>query len=431
MSRVRIAERRLRRVAMVSLHTSPLAQPGTGDAGGMNVYVDSVARAMARCGVSVEVFTRAPGESGGGSVAAAPGYTVHHLESVGGSGVGKDDLPGHLCAFSAALLRRQAGLPPGWFDVVHSHYWLSGQIGWVAAQSWNTPWVHSMHTLARVKNASRAAGDSPEPASRILGEDQIAGAADLLVANTEAEADDLARLYGADPGQIRIVHPGVDLEVFRPGDRALARRELGLPPDKVVLLFVGRLQPLKAPDVLIRALAALMRRQPDLAEGLEVVICGGPSGSTALDPRSLAMLAGSLGVGHLVRFEPPAGRSRLAQLYRAADVTVVPSYNESFGLVAVESQAVGTPVLAAAVGGLRTAVAHGSSGLLVAGHDVEEWAAAIAALARSESLRDRLGSAGPLHARRFSWTATADGLLQGYLAAAAGSLAVAGAAAAG
>lgn len=414
MPRLRLAGTQPRRVAMVSMHTSPLAQPGTGDAGGMNVYIDAVARGLNAQGVEVEVFTRATSAEQPPTLVAAPGYLVHHLAAGPYEGLGKDDLPGHLCAFTAELMRHEARRPAGAFDIVHSHYWLSGQVGWVAASRWDVPWVHTMHTLARVKNAFRADDEPPEPAARILGEDQIVAASDLLVANTRAEADDMVRWYQADPAKVDVVHPGVDLQAFAPGDRRAARRRLGVAQDRTVLLFVGRLQPLKAPDVLLRSVAELVRRHPAVADHLQVVVCGGPSGSAALQPSALAALADRLGIGELVRFEPPAGRSELADWYRAADLTVVPSYNESFGLVALESQAVGTPVVAAAVGGLRTAVADGVGGVLVPGHDPVHWAQTLGGLVASPARREQLSRGAVRHARRFSWNATAEALLSGY-----------------
>jgi D-inositol-3-phosphate glycosyltransferase len=302
----------------------------------------------------------------------------------------------------------------GGFDLVHSHYWLSGQVGQAAASAWDAPLVHSMHTLARVKNAARAIGEQPEPLARIAGEDRIVAESDLLIANTASEAHDLQRLYRAHGEQLRVVHPGVDLTAFAPGDQRAARRRLGLPANRTVLLFVGRLQPLKAPDVAIRSLAAMVALDPRLAEQVLLVVCGGPSGARPLRPEQLADLADGLGVGRQVRFVPPVARGAIADWYRAADLTVVPSHNESFGLVAVESQAVGTPVVAAAVGGLRTAVADGRSGILIAGHDPEVWGRALADLARDPGRRDRMAAAARRHARTFSWQRTAEGLLAGY-----------------
>lgn len=417
---LRLVSGRPRRVAMVSMHTSPLAQPGTGDAGGMNVYIDAVARGLVDLGTEVEVFTRATSPVQRKTVEVVPGYQVHHLTAGPYDGISKDELPGHLCAFAAELMRHEAHRPSGRFDVLHTHYWLSGQVGWIASERWGVPWVHSMHTLARVKNESRAQGEALEPPARILGEDQVVSASDRLVANTIAEADDLVGMYSAAPQHVSVVHPGVDLDAFTPGDGSAARRRLGVAGGKVVLLFVGRLQPLKAPDLLLRAVAELVRRDPALAGVVEVVVCGGPSGSAALHPDALAALATELGIGGIVRFEPPAGRARLADWYRAADYTVVPSFNESFGMVAVESQASGTPVVAAGVGGLRTAVADGSSGILVEGHDPAEWATVLRAAVLSTDARERMSAAAVRHAQQFSWASTAEGLLGVYRSVGAG-----------
>jgi len=274
--------------------------------------------------------------------------------------------------------------------------------------------VHSMHTMAKVKNASLADGDSPEPTARAIGEAQVVEAADRLLASTDAEAEQLMSLYDADPRRVRTVAPGVDLELFRPGDVAGARRRLGLRPDAAVLLFVGRIQPLKAPDVLLRAAAHLLERDPSLRERLAVLVVGAPSGSGMLEPEHLQKLAGDLGIADVTRFDGPVPQPLLADYYRAADVTVVPSYTESFGLVAVESQACGTPVVAAAVDGLRTAVAHEQSGLLIAGHDPVDYAVALRRLVGDDTLRRRLSLGAVRHAARFGWDATATRVLDVY-----------------
>ena len=402
-----------RRVAMISLHTSPLAQAGSGDAGGMNVYVDAVARELAARDVAVDVYTKG-GLDAPASIAAAPGYRVHHVLRHADSDLAKDDLPRQLDAAGSEVLRHPAAQRAGGYDLVHSHYWLSGQVGGAVARSWGIPLIHSMHTLARVKNAARTIGERPEPPARIRGEDQIVAAADRLIANTSSEAQHLRQWYRAPGDRVQVVHPGVDLAAFAPGDRLGVRRRLGLPEDRAVLLFVGRLQPLKAPDLAIRALAAMVAANPRLAEEVLLVVCGGPSGNRPLQPQQLAQLADQLGVGPQVRLVPPVSREELADWYRAADATVVPSHSESFGLVAVESQAVGTPVVAAAVGGLRTAVADGSSGILVAGHDPVEWARVLTDLVRAPARRRDLAAGALRHAQNFSWQRTADQLLAGY-----------------
>ncbi len=409
------ADRELpRRVATLSVHTSPLDQPGTGDAGGMNVYVLEVAKRLASSGVEVEIFTRATSSDLEPSVELAPGLTVRHVSAGPYEGLAKEDLPGRLCAFTAGVLRAEASREPGHYDLVHSHYWLSGQVGWLAAQRWGTPLVHSMHTMAKVKNAALAVGDTPEPRARELGETDVVAAADRLLAFTTDEARALIDLYDAAPDRIDVVPPGVDLSTFTPGHRAAARAALGLPADAEVLLFAGRIQPLKAPDVLLRAVAALVDGDSARRDRMIVAVVGGPSGTGLAHPEQLAKLAGELGISDLVRFTPPVPQAELARWYQAADVTVVPSHSESFGLVAVESQACGTPVVAARVGGLATAVADGRSGLLVDGHDPADYAAALHRLLSDEVLRRRLGDGAVRHAARFDWSTTAAAVLDSY-----------------
>jgi D-inositol-3-phosphate glycosyltransferase len=277
------------------------------------------------------------------------------------------------------------------------------------------PLIHTAHTLAKVKNEALAAGDRPEPRARVIGEEQVVAEADRLIANTDEEARQLVRLYGADPARTLVIPPGVDLDRFAPGDRAAARRAIGMPGDAVVLLFVGRIQPLKAPDVLLHAAAQLLADDPALRSRLRVHVVGAPSGSGLEAPEQLQKLAGALGIADVVTFFPPQPPERLADHYRAADVAVVPSHNESFGLVALEAQACGTPVVAAAVGGLRTAVRDGVSGVLVDGHDPRDYATAVrAVLAR----RELLSAGARRHAGLFSWDRTADSLVAAYAAAA-------------
>ena len=405
-----------RRVATLSVHTSPLDQPGAGDAGGMNVYIIEVSRRLAARGIAVDVFTRATSSDLPPVVEMSPGVTVRHVPAGPFEDLGKEELPAQLCAFTAAVLREEAQHEPGFYDVVHSHYWLSGQVGWLARDRWSVPLIHTAHTLAKVKNAALADGDRPEPRLRVIGEEQVVAEADRLIANTAEEARQLVHHYGADPRRTLVVPPGVDLDRFSPGDRTVARRALGIRPDAVVLMFVGRIQPLKAPDLLLAAAAEMLADDPTLRDRLEVHVIGAPSGSGLEAPRQLEQLAATLGIADLVRFLPPQPPHRLAVHYRAADVAVVPSHNESFGLVALEAQACGTPVVAAAVGGLPTAVCDGVSGLLVEGRDPADYAAAIrGVLAR----RPFLAAGARRHAARFSWDRTAESLVEAYTAAAA------------
>jgi D-inositol-3-phosphate glycosyltransferase len=403
-----------RRVAMVSVHTSPLDQPGTGDAGGMNVYVVELSRRLAALGVEVDVVTRATSSDLPPTVEIEPGVTVRHVTAGPFEGLAKEDLPAQLCAFTSGLMRVEAAREPGWYDLIHSHYWLSGQVAWLAAERWDVPLVHSMHTMAKVKNLTLAEGDAPEPVARAIGEAQVVAAADRLVANTDEEGHQLVDLYDAHPDQVVTVPPGVDLDVFSPGPRSAARRALGVPDDAYLLLFVGRIQPLKAPDVLLRAAARLLALQPSLRDRLVVAVVGGPSGAGLAQPRALQALAEQLGISDVVRFVDPVPQDQLPDWYRAADLTVVPSYSESFGLVAIESQACGTPVVAASVGGLRTAVSDGLSGVLVEGHDPDDYARVLADLAAQPARRTALGRGAVEHAARFGWGATAAAMLHVY-----------------
>ncbi len=398
-----------RRIATLSVHTSPLEQPGTGDAGGMNVYIVEVSKRLARLGVEVEIFTRATRSDLPQVVEMAPGVLVRHVTAGPYEGLCKEELPAQLCAFTNGVLRAEAAHPPGHYDLIHSHYWLSGQVGWLARERWGVPHVHTAHTLAKVKNMLIADGDRPEPKARLIGEEQVVAESDRLFANTRCEARDLVHHYDADPARTVVVPPGVDLDRFRPGRSDRAR--LGLPPTGPIIAFVGRIQPLKAPDVLISALAVL---KATTGQDATLVICGGPSGSGLERPSALIELAASLGVTDSVIFLPPQCADDLAALYRSADLVAVPSHNESFGLVALEAQACGTPVVAAAVGGLVTAVQDGLSGVLVDGHDPRDWARVFAKLLAAPGLRDRLSLGAVAHAAKFSWDRTAEGLLRVY-----------------
>jgi D-inositol-3-phosphate glycosyltransferase len=383
----------------------------------MNVYIVEVAKRLAEAGVASEIFTRATTSDLPPQVEMAPGVLVRHVTAGPYEGLSKEELPAQMCAFTTGVLRAEAAHAPGWYDLIHSHYWLSGQVGWLAKDRWSVPLVHTAHTLAKVKNAQLASGDTPEPRARVIGEEQVVAESDRLVANTATEARELVDLYDADAERVSIVPPGVDLATFRPAPagreelaRYTARRRLGLPADRYVVAFVGRIQPLKAPDVLLRAAAALRVVDPVIAQRLTIAIVGGNSGS-GLD---LAALAHHLGLGDSVRFLEPRRHADLADVYRAADLVAVPSYNESFGLVALEAQACGTPVVAAAVGGLTTAVRDGVSGALVASHDRDDWAVTIGRLLREPVRRARLGRGAVAHAQAFSWDRTAQELLAVY-----------------
>jgi D-inositol-3-phosphate glycosyltransferase len=399
------------RIAVLMVHTSPLEQPGIGDAGGMNIYVVESAQRMAAMGVSVDIFTRRTHTSETETVEISPGVRVRYFECGHGT-LTKEQLPAHIAGLSKEFLRL---LKDEKYDAIHSHYWISGKVAMPAAKELGIPLVHTMHTMARVKNLNLAEGETPEPMIRVQGETQVVAAAQALVANTDAEAASLVSLYDACPDIVHVVAPGVDLYTFTPGQgRSAARAVVDLPQDSLVVTFVGRIQPHKGPEVLIRATSELVKHSPLLRHKLIVNIIGGASGANTEEVDRLKELATWLAIDDVVRFAPPVARGDLAQWYRAADLVIVPSYSESFGLVALESQACGTPVVATAVGGLRTAVADGISGVLVDGHDPKAWSSVIARLLQEPQRRVLLSMGAIEHASHFGWDATARGTLDIY-----------------
>lgn len=399
------------RIAVLMVHTSPLEQPGIGDAGGMNIYVVESAQRMAAAGVSVDIFTRRTHTSETEIVEISPGVRVRYFDCGHGT-LTKEQLPAHISGLSKEFLRI---VKDENYDAIHSHYWISGKVAMPAAKELGIPLVHTMHTMARVKNLNLAEGETPEPMIRVQGETQVVAAANALVANTDAEAASLVSLYDACPDIVHVVSPGVDLYTFTPGQgRSVAREIVGLPQDSLVVSFVGRIQPHKGPEVLIRAISELVKHSPLLRHKLIVNIMGGASGANTEEVDRLKELATWLAIDDVVRFAPPVPRADLVQWYRAADLVVVPSYSESFGLVALESQACGTPVVATAVGGLRTAVADGISGVLVDGHDPKAWSSVITRLLQEPQRRVLLSMGAIEHASHFGWDATARGTLDIY-----------------
>jgi D-inositol-3-phosphate glycosyltransferase len=399
------------RIAVLMVHTSPLEQPGIGDAGGMNIYVVESAQRMAAMGVSVDIFTRRTHTSETATVEISPGVRVRYFDCGHGT-LSKEQLPAHIAGLSKEFLRL---VKDEKYDAIHSHYWISGKVAMPAAKSLGIPLVHTMHTMARVKNLNLAEGESPEPMIRVQGETQVVAAANALVANTDAEAASLVSLYDACPDIVHVVSPGVDLYTFTPGQgRSAARVIVDVPQDSLVVSFVGRIQPHKGPEVLIRATCELVKHSPLMRHKLIVNIIGGASGANTEEVDRLKELTTWLGIDDVVRFAPPVARGDLAHWYRAADLVVVPSYSESFGLVALEAQACGTPVVATAVGGLRTAVADGISGVLVDGHDPKAWSSVIARLLQEPQRRVLLSMGAIEHASHFGWDATARGTLDIY-----------------
>ena len=396
------------KVALVMVHTSPLEQAGTGDAGGMNIYVIESAKRMAAVGVDVDIYTRKIDESQPDVIEYDKGIRIVHLSLP--VGTKKEEIPSLIPAMAEEFKNKIKGAG---YQVIHTHYWISGKVAMPAAKEFKIPLVHTMHTMARVKNASLAEGENPEPMIRVQGESQIVEAADALIANTDAEAASLVSLYDACPDNVAVVMPGVDLYNFTP-ERKDARKNLGLEKSKLIISFVGRIQPHKGPEILIRAVNEMMTHNPELRADLKVLIAGGVSGVKNNEDIRLRELVNWLKLDDVIKFLEPISREKLPDLYRSSDLVCVPSYSESFGLVALEAQACGTPVVASAVGGLRTAVADGISGVLVDGHDPRAWSSVLARLLMEPQRRILLSMGAVEHASHFGWDRTARGTLDVY-----------------
>jgi D-inositol-3-phosphate glycosyltransferase len=398
----------IRRLAIFSVHTSPLAQPGSGDGGGLNVYVHALASSLARAGVECDVFTRAEHRGAPRVVPVEDGFRVVHLAAGPATPVSKDELAGLVDTLADATLEHLAGTGAA-YDALHANYWISGAVAHRLKHDLDLPLVATFHTLARVKAEVGLGGE--DPAHRGKVETEVIGCSDLVCASTDHERSQLVDLYAADEDRIEIVPPGVDHELFHPGvdgDRDRARAVLRL-DGRRVLLFVGRIQPLKGADLAVRCLAEL-----DDPKAVLVVV-GGPSGPDgAAELARLHELGRELGVHDQVRFVPPQRHERLPAFYRAADVCVVPSRSESFGLVALEAAACGTPVVAAAVGGLTSLVDHGETGFLVEQRAAGAFAAATSRLLDDASLAAEMGVSSHARSRRYSWSITAGRLRRLY-----------------
>ena len=414
----------MRRLAVLSLHTSPLAQPGTGDGGGMNVYVRELTSALARSGVACDVFTRAWSPDLPPVVDVEPGLRVHHVPAGPLDVLPKESLPPVVDEFTSGVLERMAAAPRAGelpYTSVHANYWLSGLSGHVIKHELNLPLVCTFHTLDRVKaDTMPEEVEADMPHRRAEAEASIIDCSDAVLASCTVEADQIASLYGGDPGRIRIVPPGVDHAFFGPGHRPQARRALGLPLSGRLLLFVGRIQPLKCADVAIEILAEL---RAGGEEPYRLVVVGGPSGPHGdKSLQSLHDVADARGVREHVHFVAPQPHELLSSYYRAADVCIVPSRSESFGLVALEAAACGTPVVASAVGGLTTLVDHGHTGYLVEDRDPAAYADAVRRTFDEPLAAERLSTASVLRARQYTWRAAARTLVELHDELAAGRL---------
>jgi D-inositol-3-phosphate glycosyltransferase len=386
----------MRSLAMLSMHTSPLSQPGAGDSGGMNVYVRELASSLAQAGVPVDVFTRRTDADAPAVVEVEPGLRVLHV-AAGPVDLAKEQLPEVIDEFADGVREVLAGTDVG---AIHANYWLSGVAGHRLKHELDLPLVSTFHTLARVK----AEQGDVESAHREEAEAQVIGCSDAITASCAAEADDLVSHYGADRSRIELVPPGVLHAFFSPGDRTAARLAVGIEPGRPTLLFVGRIQPLKGLDVAVEALALLRGRHP----GAQLVVVGGASGADG--PGEVARtheLVARRGLADAVQFVEPQPHHMLSTWYRAADVVVVPSRSESFGLVALEAAACGVPVVAADVGGLRTLVEPGRTGYLVSGRDPAGYAAAIARVLDAPAHAATLARGASSMAAGYRWSTTA------------------------
>ncbi|MDQ5815544.1 MAG: glycosyltransferase [Actinomycetota bacterium] len=389
------------RLGVVSYHSSPLVEPGSGDSGGMTIYVRELAEAMARQGVRTDIFTRATGDQSR-ITELSPLVRAITIDAGPGS-LSKSELPAYIGEFSAGIadLTEGEGIH---YDAIHSHYWQSGLAAKALVERWNVPFVHSHHTLARVKNSHLAAGDVPEPQERIDGEMEVIRSADVLVASTDDEWDHLACLYGASHDRLKTIHPGVDHSLFSRGDRAAARALLGL-RDEVVVLYVGRIQRLKGIELAVRAVEQLVG---PVERDVVFMIVGGASGTDGdSEVRRLNELVTELDLESNVRFMGPQRHDCLPAFYNASDALVVCSHSESFGLAALEAQACGTPVVGTPVGGLSYVVRDGESGFLVDTRDPVVFASRLKTLLGDEQLIRDFRVSAVRSAQAFSWKRSA------------------------
>ncbi len=403
--------REINRVVYLSMHTCPLSLPGTGNAGGMNVYINELAGTMAERGVDVTVFTRRADDVTPEVTSVQPGYRVVHIPAGPATPLDMADMPAHVAEFTDGTLKWMDadGLRP---DVIHSHYWLSGWSGVILKEALGAPLANSFHTLGKVKDQTRRADESASSPMRTLTEEEVIARSDCVIASTPFEFEDLLEHYGASPERLCTSPPGVDHSRFTPHDRTEARRWLGLRPQVPLVLFVGRIQPLKAADIAVEAVA---RTETVDGQDPELLVVGGPSGPQGgVELAGLRKLVTELGMDSRAHFVPTQPHDALPRFYQAADVLVVPSRSETFGLVAAEAQACGLPVVAARVGGLPYAIDDGASGILIDGHDPDAYADAIASILGDPRRASRMREAALTFAERFSWSATADRLLELY-----------------
>jgi len=395
------------KVAMISYHTCPLATLGGKDTGGMNVYVREITRYLGRKCVHVDVFTRSQDEhvpqilhdlGYGNRVVHVPAGPEHPMP--------KKELASYLPQFVEGILKfaREKGIH---YDLIHSHYWMSGIAAQQLKEAWNVPIIHMFHTLGLMKNRVAQSEAEMEGEYRIDGENQVLRAADHIIAATLAEKSQLQFLYRADEGKISIIPPGVDISHFYPIAPDEAKSVIGVPQHDQMLLFVGRIEPLKGVDTLIRAIALMRSKGVQAQFPHYLAIIGGDPNVNAADMtsemRRLQALCHELGLQDMVVFLGKQAQASLPYYYSAAEVLIMPSYYESFGMVALEAMACGTPVVASQVGGLAYLVQDGVNGFVVPGGDPVALSEKLTELVSKPELRKQLGEQAATYATDYSW----------------------------
>lgn len=413
MSCERAIRHSLRRVAMFSVHSCPLAPLGGRDTGGMNVYVRELSRLLGRQGIAVDVYTRRHDPWEPTVIEFGPLARVIHLPAGPAAPYTKHRLWDHLPEFVESILAFAVSHDLH-YDLLHSHYWLSGWVALQLRQTWSLPMVHMSHTLGYPKNAAAQQLWEQEPPRRLQVEYEVLGRSDGLVAESPASKQHMVREYGVDPARVQVIPCGVDTTLFQPQDRPQARRALGVPATAPMLLFIGRLQPLKGIDTLLRAAHVVHQQYPDLRV---YIVGGGVDGDDPYEAEELGRLralGAQLGLQPQLAFIKAQAQEKLAQYYAAADVLVMPSHYESFGMVVVEAMACGTPVVASHVGGMASTILHEQTGLLAPVGDWQAFAQAIIRIVASPSLRDALGAAGVQRAQTYAWSRIGERNLQLY-----------------
>jgi D-inositol-3-phosphate glycosyltransferase len=400
---------------MLSVHTCPLATLGGKETGGMNVYVRDLSRELCRRGIYVDVYTRSQNPNLPRVTHLADRGRVIHVKAGPEEPYNKNDIYYHLDEFVAGV-KAQVAADGITYDLIYSHYWLSGLVAAALRRAWNIPFVQMFHTLAEMKNRVAQTPAEREPDRRLNCEREVMGLADGLIAATLLEKQEMDQFYGADSEKIAVVPPGVDLNFFKPMAQNQALDYLGMPHNHKMILFVGRIQPLKGIDTLIRALGLVKKQEPALVDDVCVCIIGGdPHPDSAVEQAEfdrLQSLRAELELDNLVTLMGAKEQDTLVYYYAAAQMVVMPSHYESFGMVALEAMACGTPVVASDVGGLSFNIEDGYNGYLVPGRNPQAMADKIILLLRYQVLRDQLAEQARTWVTRYSWVTIADELLE-------------------